>query len=97
MRTSTEELRERYAGLDTDELLNIKVSSDLTEVAAILLDEELSTRNVKETDYKEAKEINEYLEIKRDEDKNKMKRRLKRMLILWGIVLVWFIVLFILR
>lgn len=97
MRTSTEELRERYAGLDTDELLNIKVSSDLTEVAAILLDEELSTRNVKETDYKEAKEINEYLEIKRDEDKNKMKRRLKRMLILWWIVLVWFIVLFILR
>jgi hypothetical protein len=97
MSISTEELRERYAGLDTDELLNIKVSSDLTENAATLLNAELSARNVQESDYKEAKEINEYLESERDEVKNKIKRRLKRQLILWGAVLVWLIILFVFR
>jgi hypothetical protein len=97
MSISTEELRERYAGLDTDELLNIKVSSDLTENAATLLDAELSARNVQESDYKVAKEINEYLESERNEIKNKIKRRLKRKLILWGAVLIWFIILFVFR
>ena len=89
MNISIEELRERYAALHTDELLNIKVSSDLTEQAKTLLDAELNARNIDANDYKEAKEINAYLEKERDEVKNNMKRRLKRLFVIWGIVIVW--------
>ena len=91
MNVSVEELRERYSALETDELLNIKVSSDLSEQAITLLDAELNSRNVNTDDYKEAKEINAYLEKERDEVKNNMKRRIKRLLIIWGIVIIWVI------
>ncbi len=89
MNVSIEELRERYADLDIDELLNIKVSSDLTEEAKTILDAELNARNVDVTDYKEAVEINAYLEKERDEVKNNMTRRLKRLFIFWGFGIVW--------
>lgn len=92
MNISAEELRERYAGLNTDELLNIKVSSDLQEEAKKLLDAELNIRKVDETDYKEAKEIHEYLENEREEVKRNIQHRLRRLLILWGIVFVCFFV-----
>ena len=91
MNVSVEELRERYSALETDELLNIKVSSDLSEQAITLLDAELNSCNVNTDDYKEAKEINAYLEKERDEVKNNMKRRIKRLFIIWGIVIIWVI------
>ena len=87
LKITTEELRERYAELDTDVLLNIKVSSELTEDAKTLLEAELSTRNVIDSDYKDAKEINAYLESERDKVKKNMQRRFKRMLTRVGVVL----------
>lgn len=86
MNTSAEKLRERYAELNTDELLHIRVTADLTEKAKSLLEAELSNRHVGESDYQEVKEIQEYFDSERDEVERKIKRRLKGMLVFWGFV-----------
>jgi len=51
---SAQELREHYRRLSTDELIDIRVSGDLTVLARGLIEEELSRRGVTEEDIAQA-------------------------------------------
>ena len=65
MQVSNRELRERYQAASTDELLQIKISSELTDAARSLLEDELSRRDVIPDDYENAR--NDILSLERGE------------------------------
>ncbi len=50
MEVSEETLLERYAGMDTDELIGLRQSNDLTDLAYTILDRVLSERGVTNSD-----------------------------------------------
>ena len=92
MNNTIEELRKRYASLDTDDLLHIKVSSDLTEDATTLIDAELRLRDVSQEDYEEINKINTAIVKERDEYKENMKRRLKTKLLMYGVIFLFILI-----
>ena len=89
MEITLEQTRERFSSLHTDELLNIKVSSELTKEDEKLLDAELAYRNVTEQDLKEAREIDFYLQSERKKLKDDFKNNFKRKFILLIILVIF--------
>lgn len=75
MEINHQELKDRYEDLSTDELLHIKITSELTEIATLLLDDELKKRNVGNEDYKIATRDANYIQAGRDDQKSSLKRR----------------------
>jgi len=78
-----QELRERYQNLSTDELLQIKISSDLTEIAMSLLEEELSKRDVTPDDIEYAEKTEVVLAACRDSAKEEVFSRIRRVVIVF--------------
>jgi len=82
MEISYKDLRERYRNSTTDELLQIKISGDLTDTAKSLLEEELSTRKATPEDIQYAHDVEKVLRADRESVKKDMPRRVRRLLII---------------
>jgi len=81
MQVSNRELRERYQAASTDELLQIKISSELTDAARSLLEDELSRRDVTPDDYENARNVEAVIKADRGSLKRHMIRRIRRFVI----------------
>ena len=81
MQVSNRELRERYQAASTDELLQIKISSELTDAARSLLEDELSRRDVTPDDYENARNVEAVIKADRGSLKRHMIRRIRRLVI----------------
>ena len=86
MEISYKDLRERYRNATTDELLQIKISDDLTDTAKSLLEEELSTRKVTQEDILYANDVEKVLRADRESVKKDMSHRVRRFLIILVLV-----------
>ena len=97
MTQSYENLREHYSQMDTDTLLNIKVSGELTDEAQLALDAELNERNVSEDDMRGADESNQILVHEREKLVNQMKRRFRRQMIIVGSIVLVSVIYYVLK
>ncbi len=70
-------LREHYGALSTDELLDISVSGGLTEVAKLLLDEELARRGASAVDYAAAKAARARIDADRERNTKRFLFRIR--------------------
>ncbi len=75
MEIKHQELKDKYEELSTDQLLQIKVTSEITEIATLLLDDELKKRNVSVEDCNIATRDASYIQAGRDDQKRSLKRR----------------------
>ena len=82
------QLREHYGGLSTDELLDISVSGGLTEVARLLLNEELATRGVTAADYVAAKAARATIDADRESNTKRFLFRVRLAIILAAVMVV---------
>ena len=87
MEISHHQLKETYEDLSTDELLHINASSELTEMAALLLKDELKKRNISSEDYNIANRDAQYIKAERDNQKKSMVRRIQIHFIFLAILL----------
>jgi hypothetical protein len=88
MEINHQELKDKYEELSTDQLLQIKVTSELTEIATLLLDDELKKRNIGNEDYKIATHDANYIQAGRNDQKRSLKRRFQFGLIYLFMLLV---------
>ncbi len=86
MEIKYQELRQRYRDVSTDALLQIKVSSDLTDMVKSRLEEEASKRNDTLEDIRYAKSAEEVLRGDRESEKKDVSRRIRRLVIIVVVV-----------
>ena len=84
MEANIEELPERYQSLSTDELLQIRIGSELIDEAKLILEEELSKRDINPDDYEHAIKA----EFAHKIDIDSSKRRLSRGILKFVIFLI---------
>lgn len=75
MDVSYEKLKERYLALSTDELLDIYVTSDLSQIASELIDAELEKRGVTSGDVQSASETAKMLSTVREKSQRRVEKR----------------------
>jgi hypothetical protein len=93
MEIGHQELRERYQNLSTDELLQIKISSDLNDLAMSLLEEELSKRDVTPDDIEYAEKTEVFLAAYRESTGKVIYSRIRRdviVLVLLALMAIYF-------
>jgi predicted HTH domain antitoxin len=88
MEINHQELKEKYEELSTDQLLHIKVTSELTDMAQMLLDDELKKRDVSVEDYNIAVRDANIIQADRDSQKKNIKRKIQFHFIYLFIILV---------
>ena len=75
MKVNHQDLKDKYENLSTDQLIHVKITSELTDTAQMLVDDELKKRNVSVEDYNRAVRDANIIKVNRDFQKNSIKRK----------------------